>query len=251
MKKIVINADDFGLTEGVTLGILSGYKNGNISSTSLIVNMEYTKEAIFLAKQNPELGLGIHLNVTVGKPISNLQDISTLVNENGNFYSSKDYSNGKVNINEGDLLKEFEAQISKFIELVGKKPEHINCHHLYDFFGIYPNVTDTLIRKYGVPMRLEQYHQSYKYPLAKKINILMNNDITEDEVCEYFENNLKDKLIELPNHSGFVDEKLMKISSLNIGRTNDLYICKSKKIKEILGRLGYEIVPWSKVTTIF
>ena len=247
MKKIVINADDFGLTEAVSLVIVSGHKNGNISSTSLMVNMEYVNEAINLAKECPKLGLGIHLNVTVGKPILNPEDISSLVDKNGNFFSSKDYSANKVNINEGDLLKEFEAQISKFIELVGRIPEHINCHHLYDFFGIYPNVTEILIKKYGVPMRLMQNHRNYKYQLAKKIDILMDNNITEDEVCRYFRENLKDTLVELPNHSGFVDKALMKVSSLNIGRTNDLYICKSAKVRDVLKELGYEIVPWAKI----
>lgn len=247
MKKIVISADDFGLTEAVTLGILSGHKNGNITSTSLMVNMGYAKEAVELIKEYPNLGLGIHLNVTVGKPISNPKEISSLVDENGCFYKAKDYKNNKVNISEGDLLKEFTAQIVRFIELVGRKPEHINCHHLYDFFGLYSKVTEKLIYDYNVPMRLEQPHPTYKYPLAKKIDILMDSNISEDEVCEYFEANLKDDLIELPNHSGFVDYDLMNISSLNIGRTNDLYICKSNKVREILNRLGYEIVSWSQI----
>lgn len=247
MKKIVINADDFGLTEAVTLGILSGHKDGNISSTSLMVNMDFAEEAAKLSKDYSSLGLGIHLNVTIGKSISNPKEIKSLVDEKGYFYTSKDYNNGKVKVKEEELLKEFMAQISKFIEMVGHNPDHINCHHMYDFFGLFPNVTEKLINDYNVPMRLEVPHHAYKYPLAKKIDVLMNSKISEKEVCEYFEQNLQEKLIELPNHSGFVDLKLMEISSLNVGRVNDLHICKSEMVKNTLKKLGYEIVSWSQI----
>jgi predicted glycoside hydrolase/deacetylase ChbG (UPF0249 family) len=247
MKKIIVNADDFGLTEAVTLGIISGHCHGIISSTSLMVNMPFAKEAVELAKQYPSLGLGIHLNVTAGKPISDPRAIPSLVTSSGNFYTSNDYRSNKVEIQEEDLLKEFKAQIELFIKYTGNIPDHIDCHHMYDFFGLFPRITDYLITTYRVPMRLEQKHLSYSYPIAKKVNILSNSNISEDEVCEYLQNNLKADLIELPNHAGFVDYELMKISSLNVERVNDLHICKSEKIKSTLNELGYKIIRWSEI----
>lgn len=246
MRKIIINADDFGITEGVTLGIIKGHKDGIISSTSLMVNMIYSEKAAYLSKKYPNLGLGVHLNVTIGKPVSDPNCIKSLVNDEGLFYSSKDYSNDRVRIEEKELLIEFESQIGKFIELTGKKPDHIDCHHMYDFFGIYPKITEYLIKKYQVPMRLEQKHPSYKYPMVKKVSILMNSDITEDQVCDCLKN-LKEDFIELPNHSGYVDYELMKISSLNTGRTNDLHICLSSKVKDALNNLEYNVIKWSEL----
>lgn len=247
MKKIVINADDFGLTEAVTLGIIKGHSEGIISSTSLMVNMPYAKQAADLAKEYPLLGVGVHLNVTKGRPISDYKKIRSIVTDEGLFYSSKDYMNNNVEIVEEELLIEFIAQIDKFIEYNGDKPDHIDCHHLHDFFGIYPKVTEYLIKTYGVPMRLEQNHKSYKYPLAKKLDVFMNSAITEDGLCEYLNENASEDLIEIPNHSGFVDYELMKLSSLNVNRVNDLHLCLSTKVKSTLDNLGYKIVRWSEI----
>ena len=247
MKKIIINADDFGLSEAVTLGIISGHVEGIISSTSLMVNMGYAKEACKLAENHSELGLGVHLNVTLGKPISNISRIPSLVNEKENFYSGKDYSLGLISPNEEELLIEFDAQIQKFIELTGKKPDHINYHHKYDFFGLYPKITDYLIEKYNVPLRLEQEHTGYPFPFANKMEIMMKEELNEESFYQYIENNVKDDLVELPNHAGFVDYELIKMSSLSTGRTKDLYLLKNTKIKELLIAKGYEIVNWSKV----
>lgn len=250
MKKIIINADDFGLSEAVSLGIISGHVEGIISSTSLMVNMPYAKEACKLAKNYPSLGLGVHLNVTLGKPLSDISKIPSLINRKKLFYSGKDYNLGIVNSSEEELLLEFEAQIQKFIEFTGKKPDHINYHHKYDFFGLYPRITDYLIKKYNVPLRLEKEHRGYPFPFASKIEIMMKEELDEESFYQYIENNVKDDLVELPNHAGFVDYELIKMSSLSTGRAKDLYLLKNIQIKELLMAKGYEIVNWSKVEPI-
>lgn len=247
MKKIVINADDFGLTEAVSLGIISGHVEGVISSTSLMVNMDYAKEACKIAKSYPELGLGVHLNVTLGKPIFEASKIPSLVNENGIFHSGKDYSLGLVTPNEDELLIEFEAQIQNFIEFTGRNPDHINYHHKYDFFGLFPNITNFLIEKYNVPLRLEKEHTGYPYAFATKHEILMKEEMNETLFYKYIEEKINEDLVEIPNHAGFVDYELMKISSLNTGRARDLYLLKNSNIKEILRKKGYEIVNWANI----
>lgn len=247
MKKIVINADDFGLTEAVSLGIISGHVEGVISSTSLMVNMEYAREACKLAESYPKLGLGVHLNVTVGKPISDISKIPSLVYENGIFRSGKDYNLGLVNPNENELLIEFEAQIQNFIEFTGRNPDHINYHHKYDFFGLFPNITNFLIGKYNVPLRLEKEHKGYTYNFAVKHEVLMKEEINEALFCKYVEEEINEELVEIPNHAGFVDYELIKTSSLSTGRARDLYLLKNSNIKEVLRKKGYEIVNWANI----
>jgi predicted glycoside hydrolase/deacetylase ChbG (UPF0249 family) len=63
MKKLIINADDFGYREGVNKGIVYAYQNGVVSSASLFVEREGTDEAVRLARENPGLGLGLHLDL--------------------------------------------------------------------------------------------------------------------------------------------------------------------------------------------
>lgn len=66
MKKLIINADDFGLHPLINKGIIEGHQKGMITSTSIMPSAPYFKEAANLAAQNPELGIGIHLTLVGG-----------------------------------------------------------------------------------------------------------------------------------------------------------------------------------------
>ncbi|MGL5625872.1 ChbG/HpnK family deacetylase, partial [Cetobacterium sp.] len=81
-KKLIVNADDFGLSPGVNKGIIETYLNGILSSTTLMVNQPYAEHAIELYKNYDGLGLGIHLTFDKGKA---LYGISSLTDSDGNF----------------------------------------------------------------------------------------------------------------------------------------------------------------------
>ena len=74
-KKIIINADDFGITRAVSDAIINVYQNRSLTSTSLMVNMPAAEYAAALAKERPELGVGLHFNITEGCPLSSEMDI--------------------------------------------------------------------------------------------------------------------------------------------------------------------------------
>ncbi len=65
-KYLIINADDFGLSEGVNRGIIHAYRKGVLTSTTLLAHMSASEHAIKLARANPSLGVGVHLNSTMG-----------------------------------------------------------------------------------------------------------------------------------------------------------------------------------------
>lgn len=69
MKNVIINADDFGLSEGINKGIVKAFRDGLLTSTSLMVNMPGFEDAISLIRENPDLSLGIHINIIRGKPV--------------------------------------------------------------------------------------------------------------------------------------------------------------------------------------
>ncbi|WP_145838534.1 ChbG/HpnK family deacetylase, partial [Bacillus paralicheniformis] len=69
MKSLIINADDFGFSRGVNLGIIEAFQHGVLTSTTLMVNMQEAEHAVELARQNRELGVGVHLTLTAGRPI--------------------------------------------------------------------------------------------------------------------------------------------------------------------------------------
>ena len=113
MKKLIINADDFGYSRAVTYGILDSYKTGILTSTTMMMNTEATEHAAETAKENPELGVGVHLVLTFGKPLLNTH--KTIVDEGGNFRKLSIYENGNFEIDLEEVYKEWRAQIEKFL----------------------------------------------------------------------------------------------------------------------------------------
>ncbi len=87
MKKLIINADDFGLSRGINRGIIELFKKGALTSTSLLVNMPGFDDAVSLIKENQSLGAGIHINVIRGKPVSPVKKVGSLC-ESGFFRGS-------------------------------------------------------------------------------------------------------------------------------------------------------------------
>ena len=102
MKKLVINADDFGLCDSINSGIIHCLENGIVSDLSFLVNLPYLKDSIELLQKKNIRNIGIHLNFTMGKPIKS--EYNSLTDSNGDFYStSKHFNNyllSKLNINE-------------------------------------------------------------------------------------------------------------------------------------------------------
>ncbi|WP_029809312.1 ChbG/HpnK family deacetylase, partial [Vibrio parahaemolyticus] len=68
--KVIFNADDFGLTQGVNTGIVKSHQDGVVKSTTMMVGMDAEQHAIELANQNPDLKIGVHLRFTAGAPLT-------------------------------------------------------------------------------------------------------------------------------------------------------------------------------------
>jgi len=87
MKKVIVNADDFGLTQGVNEGIVKAYQEGILTSATLMANMPGFDQAVELAGTHPELGVGLHLNILRGHPLSPAQTVGSLLSKGPSFYS--------------------------------------------------------------------------------------------------------------------------------------------------------------------
>jgi len=129
-KRLIVNADDFGMSKEISDGIITAHLEGIVTSTSLMVNMPDTKRAVHLAKQIPSLDVGIHLNITEGRPILPPEKISTLVNSSGEFLSDTELipKLKMFKVNSHEIEAEFSAQVNKMLYL-GTHPTHLDSHH--------------------------------------------------------------------------------------------------------------------------
>src|SRR5215831_16051926 len=86
-RQLVINADDFGLSEGVNRGILAAHAAGSVTSTSLLVNLPAFDHAVAGAREAPRLGVGLHFNVTAGAPVLPAERVRSLCDpRTGDFH---------------------------------------------------------------------------------------------------------------------------------------------------------------------
>ncbi len=152
-RKVIINADDFGLCQGVNKGIVEAHINGILTSATIMANMPWAEDAVSLAKQLPNLGTGIHLNLSMGSPLSNGAKIDYLVDSAGLFKCSA----AKLSILSATSIKarkaifsELSAQVQWVIDK-GLKPTHLDSHkHIHSFPTMFPLVCK-LAHKFGIP----------------------------------------------------------------------------------------------------
>ena len=145
MKRLIINADDFGLSSQVNKAIIEAFKQGVLTNASLLANGLSFQEAVALAKANPELGVGIHLNILRGKPLSVLNEVRSLVDQRGFFQESPLRLGSKIllsKISLSEIEKEFKAQIMKVME-EGVQPTHLDTEkHIH----ILPSILRIIIK---------------------------------------------------------------------------------------------------------
>ncbi|MCA6775451.1 ChbG/HpnK family deacetylase [Enterococcus mundtii] len=110
MKKVIINADDFGYSSGVNSGIIKSFQDGILSSTTLMANMPGCLEAIQLTKENPGLGIGGHLVLTCGK---SLTDTLTLTRDTHVFYNLNEYHEHRKFMDQEEIFNEWCANSTR------------------------------------------------------------------------------------------------------------------------------------------
>ena len=86
MKRLIINSDDYGRTPEISRGIREAHLRGVVTSTTCMMNIPTTAEDIAVAlKETPSLGMGVHLVLTMGRPISAPEAVPSITDENGQF----------------------------------------------------------------------------------------------------------------------------------------------------------------------
>lgn len=145
MKKLIINADDFGLYEGINQGIIRGHQSGCITSTSIMPNGKAFEDAITLSRANPHLGIGVHLTLVGEKPLNDPAKVASLVDKDGLLPSSYiqfllRFILGQVRLEE--VRRELLAQVRK-VAAAGIPITHLDSHqHLHVVPGIVDIVVD-------------------------------------------------------------------------------------------------------------
>jgi hopanoid biosynthesis associated protein HpnK len=153
MKRLIVNADDFGWSEGVSRGIAEAHRNGIVTSTTLLANGAAFEAAVQLARREPRLGVGVHLNLSDGRPILASWDVPSLVNAQGQFSGGPLRLAARMfagRLQAAEVEAEWDAQISK-VRKAGIHPTHLDGHkHVHMLPALFP-IALRLAKRHGIP----------------------------------------------------------------------------------------------------
>lgn len=148
-RLLIVNADDFGLSPAVSAGILQAHRAGIVTSTTFMANWPEAPAAAALLSGVPALGVGCHLNLTGGPPVLPPERVPSLVGPGGCF--RRGIRHLAFGADPAEVEAEWNAQVERFIALVGRPPTHLDSHH---FVHSVPRLTRPLLavaRRHGIP----------------------------------------------------------------------------------------------------
>ena len=151
-KAVIINGDDFGMRWEVNEAIVRAHKQGVLTSTTIMANMPLAAEAIKLSKEMPQLGVGVHLNLSKGKPLSNDQIVKSLLNANGELFLSQRKLWAR-SVLRWKIRKAIYAELAAQIQWVldnGIKATHLDSHYHIHIFPIVYSIVCSLAKRFDI-----------------------------------------------------------------------------------------------------
>jgi predicted glycoside hydrolase/deacetylase ChbG (UPF0249 family) len=236
--KLIVNADDFGLSEAVNLGIIKTFKDGVVRSTTMMSNMPGFEHGVALSKEYGALGIGIHFVMTSGAALTGPK--KTITDSNGMFFKQGEFfdrvKNNQIDYNE--METELRAQLEK-IYAAGIKLTHCDSHHHFHLQKGPFEVVKKLADEYHLPIRVGTKEDIGKnYPGIRSTERFSmdfyGNDLNDESFIAILERNKDAKSLEVMVHPAFLDKTIISMSSYNTARTNELEILTSKKVLDYI-----------------
>lgn len=247
MKKLLLRADDLGFSEAVNFGIARTVQKGLIRNCGVMVNMDATEHAVELFKDIP-CCIGLHCNVSVGKPVTEAFKIPTLVNSDGIFHNSRKYRDAAEEFASiEDFRRELTAQYLRFVELFGRKPSYFEAHAVasknlaialetvakeYKLF-YQPSFQDFMIGgTYVINTVMHSMEPGYDARTAIKTELSK----AEDGGCYLY-----------VCHPGYLDTYLLKNTSLTLPRADEADMLCDPQIGKWLEEQGFVLVTYDEL----
>lgn len=250
MKKLLLRADDLGFSEAVNYGIEKTVREGLIRNCGLMVNMDATEHAVRLI-QGLDCCIGLHCNVSVGRPLVPAAQVPTLVDDKGVFHSSRRYRSATEEFaSVEDFCRELTAQYQRFVALLGRKPAYFEAHavksqHLAlaleqvareNDLLYQPSFSDfTVGNTYVINTPVHNLAPDYNARHALKQNLSQ----VQDGSCHLY-----------VCHPGYLDSYLLQNTSLTLPRTDEADMLCDPEIRRWLEEEGFTLVTYDELARI-
>jgi len=273
MKKLILNADDYGRTASVSAGIRMAHRDGIVTSTTAMMNMPGIAAELQTAlAECPQLGFGVHLVLTADRPLLPPHQIPTLIalSDSGAFPKLASLMKNADQLNTAEVKAEWRAQIEKFVHLTSRPPDHLDSHHHTSYFT--PPLFGAMLelaRETGCAIRLPLADQADMGMIVSDLPpltflrpmLLASTDVPRPDRFEtrfYDEratlamlheiiDTLPEGVTEIMCHPGLPDEQLAAVSGYNRQRAAELAALTDPGLREHLRAAGVELTSFSEL----
>jgi len=246
MKRLVVTADDFGLSPGVVTGIVEAQESGIVTATSLMVNAPAAEAAFAWTREHASMAVGLHFVLTFGRPVGPVAPLENLVDDDGRFrrLDSEEHAHATAD----QVRAELRAQLEKFEAGTGRRPSHIDGHHhAHALAGILTAVLDEAaridvpVRSLDVATRERVRAASVRTPDTFLDTFYGADHVGEDALVTILES-LPEGTSELMCHPARVDTALEKLSSYRDAREVELRTLCSRRVRRTIDEGAVELV---------
>jgi chitin disaccharide deacetylase len=246
VKKLIVNADDFGRTPGVNAGTLEAHVRGIVTSaTAMVLEKSAARGIRDAAERAPRLSLGLHFVVTGGgHPAAAAREVPTLAPD-GCFRRTREEL--PRSIPAAEVRAELEAQIHVFQVLARKPPTHLDAHHHAALHPAIAPVFGAVARERSLPVRAasEEARRALRSGGVRTPDRFLETfygDGVSFEGLETILAGLPDGVSELMCHPALVDEELQGSSTYVEEREWEREVLCDPKIRQLVRSLGIELV---------
>lgn len=152
-RLLIVNADDFGLCKAQNYGIIDAFHHGVVTSTTAMVNAPGIEHAAELSAAHPDLAIGMHFVLTLGKPLSAMPG---LVRDHGELGKWIWEMAAEGTLPLAEIEQELACQFDRFVDLFGRQPTHLDSHHhVHMIPQIFP-IVEAFAKEKNLPMRIDR-----------------------------------------------------------------------------------------------
>lgn len=280
MKRLIVSADDFGLTHSINEGIIKAAREGIVTNINLIPTGPAADDAIGMIKYDRIGEIGVHLALTETGPVTSIRLISSLITEDGIFPLSrveflKKFFSGKIDMDH--VKAELKSQIDKAADS-GARITNLSSHeHLHMIPGIFAILTE-LAKEYRIsyiralksedilpPVSFKKilrsaivsYFEPGMNKLLRKSGLraadhfmgFLDSGSVRESILLKMLGNLKEGVTELVTHPGFLDPEVLDKYRFHINCEEELFALTSPKAKKALADNGITLSRYSDLVT--
>jgi len=240
--KIIFNADDYGYSKGVNLGIIEACVNGPVRSATMMANTPGFAHGAELLAHTPSLGIGVHLVLTHGYSLGG--GYRTIADENGRFFTKNEVESraaaGEIDLNE--VEREYALQIKKILD-AGIRPTHLDGHHHTHILAGIADVAYSFAYRYSLHVRMCNQPNPPDIKAVAFVDTFFGDNATVSHLDSVLADLSADT--EFMCHPAYIDNYLHTKSSYSIGRIGELETLTNPIVMALIDKYGHVLANYS------